>query len=175
MNAQEVYEFHQTPVALAQALIPLVPLEPHDTLYEAFRGQGAFYNNFPEGHPKDWSEITEGRDYKDYTGEYDWIITNPPYRLETNEEQKDNAFRRVNAFWILLDHFSQRARKGIAMLVNDRCIVSLTPLRIKKLEDRGFFIESLKVCNVKRWRGRYFFIILRKGAKPCMTGILGSF
>ena len=168
MNAQEIYEFHQTPVPLAQALIPLVPIEPSDVLYEAFRGQGAFYNNFPEGNPKDWSEITEGRDYKDYTGEYDWVITNPPFRLETGTG-------RVNSIWLLLDYFSQRARKGIAFLCNDNLPSTLTPLRIKTLEDRGFFIESLKVCNVKRWRGRYFFIILRKGAKPFMSGLLGSF
>jgi hypothetical protein len=168
MNAQEVFEFHQTPVALAKELISRVPLEPTDILYEAFKGLGAFYNNFPAENPKVWSEITEGYDYKSFLGEYDWVITNPPFRLETGTG-------RVNSIWLLLDYFSQRARKGIAFLCNDNLPSTLTPLRIKKLEDRGFFIESLTICNVKKWRGRYFFIILRKGAKPCMTGILGSF
>lgn len=175
MSHDEIYLFHQTPVALAQALIPRIPLEPNDILYEPFKGEGAFYDHFPEGHSKEWSEITQGRDYKDFLGEYDWVITNPPYRLETNEEQKDNAFRRVNAFWVLLDHFSQKAKKGIAMLVNDRCIVSLTPRRIAILEGRGFAVESITVCNVKRWRGRYFFIVIRKGAVPCLTGLVGSY
>ena len=168
MNEADAYAFHQTPVALAQALIPRIPLEPNDTLYEAFKGEGSFYDNFPEGHPKDWSEITQGRDYKDYSGEYDWVITNPPFRLETGTG-------RVNSIWLLLDYFSQRAKKGIAFLCNDNLPSTLTPRRIAILEARGFAIESLTICNVKQWRGRYFFIILRKGAMPCMTGLLGSF
>ena len=168
MNDANAYAFHQTPVALAQALISLVPLEPHDTLYDPFKGEGAFYDHFPEGHSKDWSEITQGRNYEDYLGEYDWVITNPPFQLEKRG-------KRVNSIWLLLDYYSQRAKKGIAFLCNDNLPSTLTPRRIAILEGRGFFIESIVVCNVKRWRGRYFFIILRKGAKPFMTGLLGSF
>jgi len=164
----DTYLFHQTPVALAQALILRIPLEPHDTLYEPFKGEGSFYDHFPEGHSKDWSEITQGRDYKDYLGEYDWVITNPPFQLE--EEGK-----RINSIWLLLDYFSQRAKKGIAFLCNDNLPSTLTPLRIAKLEERGFAVESITICNVKRWRGRYFFIVLRKGATPCMTGLVGSY
>lgn len=166
--SQETYLFHQTPVALAQALIPRIPLEPHDTLYEPFKGEGSFYDHFPEECPKDWSEITQGRDYKDFLGEYDWVITNPPFRLETNKG-------RVNSIWLLLDYFTQRAKKGVAFLCNDNLPSTLTPRRIAILEGRGFFIESLTICNVKRWRGRYFFIVIRKGATPCMTGLTGSF
>ena len=160
----DTYSFHQTPIALAQALIPLIPLQPHDTLYEPFRGEGAFYDHFPTGHQKDWSEIEQGRDYKDYSGEYDWVITNPPFQLEGK-----------NSIWLLLDYYSQRAKKGIAFLCNDNLPSTLTPRRIAILEGRGFFIESLTICNVKRWRGRYFFVIIRKGATPCMRGLLGSF
>jgi hypothetical protein len=165
---REIYEFHQTPVALARTLLPLVPLEPGDRLYEAFKGEGAFYDNFPDGHPKDWSEIEQGREYTDYSGEYDWVITNPPFRLETEKG-------RVNSIWLLLDYFSQRAKKGIAFLCNDNLPSTLTPKRIQLLAQRGFAIESLTICNVKKWRGRYFFIIIRKGARPCMTGLLGTF
>lgn len=160
------YEFHQTPVALARTLIPFVPLEPNDRLYEPFKGQGAFYDNLPE--PKEWSEIEEGRDYKDYSGEYDWVITNPPFRLET-----ENG--RINSIWLLLDYFSQRAKKGIAFLCNDNLPSTLTPPRIKILNDRGFVIEKMMVCNVKKWRGRYFFIIIRKGGTANITGIQGTF
>ena len=168
MSHDEIYKFHQTPVALAQALIPRIPLEPNDTLYEAFKGEGAFYDNFPAGHPKGWSEITQGRDYKDYLGEYDWVITNPPFQLM-------EGGKRVNSIWLLLDYFSQRAKKGIAFLCNDNLPSTLTPRRIAILEERGFAIESITICNVKRWRGRYFFVVIRKGAKPCMTGLVGSF
>ena len=61
MNEADTYAFHQTPVALAQALIPRIPLEPNDTLYEAFKGEGAFYDNFPR-------RTLKGLE-RDYTGE----------------------------------------------------------------------------------------------------------
>lgn len=164
----DTYHFHQTPVALAQALIPLVPLEPHDTLYEPFKGEGSFYDHFPEGHPKDWSEITQGRDYKDYSGEYDWVISNPPFRLETDKG-------RVNSIWLLIDYYTQRAKKGIAFLVNDYGLSTLTPIRLAVLKERGWALEGITICNVKKWRGRYFFLVFRKGAKPCMSGLIGSY
>jgi hypothetical protein len=164
----EAYYFHQTPVALAKALISLVPLEPDDTLYEPFKGEGAFYDNFPDNHPKDWSEITQGRDYKDYTGEYDWVISNPPFRLE-------EGGKKTNSIWCLIDYYTQRAKKGVAFLMNDNAPSTLTPNRLAVLKERGWAIENITICNVKRWRGRYFFIVFRKGATPCMAGLLGSF
>jgi hypothetical protein len=165
---RNIYLFHQTPVALAQTLLKRIPLEPNDILYEPFKGEGAFYDHFPEGHPKEWSEVEQGRDYRDHLGEYDWVITNPPFRLETGKG-------RVNSIWLLLDYFSERARKGIAFLCNDNLLSTLTPIRIKKLEQRGFAVESITVCNVKRWRGRYFFVVIRKGAVPCLTGLVGTY
>ena len=165
---RNIYLFHQTPVALAQTLLKRIPLEPNDILYEPFKGEGAFYDHFPEGHPKEWSEVEQGRDYRDHLGEYDWVITNPPFQMK-------EGGKRVNSIWMLLDYFSERARKGIAFLCNDNLLSTLTPIRIKKLEHRGFAVESITVCNVKRWRGRYFFIVLRKGAVPCLTGLVGSY
>jgi hypothetical protein len=43
------------------------------------KGLGAFYDALPR--PKDWCEITEGRDFLAYqpTQKVDWIITNPPW------------------------------------------------------------------------------------------------
>ena len=151
----DAYYFHQTPPLLAAALVSRLPIEPTDRLYEPFRGEGAFYNAFPEGNPKDWSEIQQGRDYKEYTGEYDWVITNPPFSLDTDG-------KRVNSFWFLLDYYTHTAKKGIAFLANDRCFSSLTPRRIKSLQSRGWFIQNITVCSVKKWRGRYFFIVLQK-------------
>lgn len=165
---RNIYLFHQTPVALAQTLLKRIPLEPNDILYEPFKGEGAFYDHFPEGHPKEWSEVEQGRDYRDHLGEYDWVITNPPFQLK-------EGGKRVNSIWMLLDYFSERARKGIAFLCNDNLLSTLTPIRIKKLEQRGFAVESITVCNVKRWRGRYFFVVIRKGAVPCLTGLVGTY
>jgi len=160
MEKDDTYFFHQTPVELARDLIASLPIAPTDRLYEPFKGEGAFYDSFPEENPKHWSEITEGRDYTTDTTEYDWVITNPPFRLDTGG-------KRVNSFWFLLDYFTQRAKKGVAFLANDRCFSTLTPKRIQLLEDRGWSITKLVVSSVKKWRGRYYFFIVEK--KPSST------
>ena len=156
MNKEEVYQFHQTPKALAKDLLPFLPLQPTDVLYEPFKGEGAFFDNFPAANPKLWTEIKYGKDYKTQTEPYDWVITNPPFRLE------QEGGKRENAFWKLLDYYTQRARKGVAFLANDDCFGTLTPKRQQLLKERGWGITKIVVCSVKKWRGRYFFVVFEK-------------
>lgn len=159
----KTYLFHQTPNDCAKDLLMSLSIEPDDILHEPFRGEGAFYDNFPTENPKLWSELKQGIDYKSIEEPYDWVITNPPFRLETGT-------KRVNSFWFLLDYYSQRARKGIAFLGNDKCFSSFTPKRINLLKERGWGITRITVCSIKKWRGRYFFIVLEK--KPTVFDCL---
>jgi hypothetical protein len=53
----------------------------------------------------------------------------------------------------------------MAFLVNDKCLSALTPKRLQELQNDGWYIQKLIVCAVKKWRGRYFYIIFQK--KPC--------
>jgi hypothetical protein len=152
---RDTYLFHQTPVELCKDLINFIPIEPNDKIYEPFKGEGSFYNSFPTVNPKDWSEIEQGRDFKDYTGDYDWVITNPPFRLDHDQG-------RMNSFYYLLDYYSKKAKKGIAFLGNDKCFSSMTTRRLNILKDRGWYITKIIVCAIKKWRGRYFFIIFQK-------------
>lgn len=48
---------------------------------DPFKGQGAFYNNYPETVKKDWCEIDEGKDFFEYKEHVDWIVSNPPYSI----------------------------------------------------------------------------------------------
>jgi hypothetical protein len=162
MSKDETYYLHQTPNDLARDLINITPFDSSDILYEPFRGEGAFYNSFPESNPKDWSELLEGRDYKDYDKEYDWVISNPPFRL-------DGENGRTNSFYYLLDYYIQRAKKGVAFLGNDYCLATLTPNRLEKINNRGWYINKIVVCSVKKWRGRYFYIIFTKTPNPLYT------
>lgn len=150
-----VYDLHQTPPECAKDLMAFVPLVAGDKVVEPFKGEGAFYNALPNYVEKDWAELEQGKDYKELTAEYDWVITNPPFRLDTGT-------KRVNSFWFLLDYYSQRARKGIAFLGNDSCFCTLTPKRQAILKERGWRMTKVVVCSVKKWRGRYFFFILQK-------------
>ena len=72
-----------TPEPIAQLLISKITphILPCETLYDPFRGNGAFYNNFPKPNVKEWSEIKDGKDFFDREDYYKvgWIISNPPY------------------------------------------------------------------------------------------------
>jgi len=168
MIKDEVYYFHQTPEELCIELIKHVPLIQGDRVLESFRGEGSFYNNFPDFIEKDWCEITEGRDYKDYDKEFDWIITNPPFRLE-------ESGKRENAFYKLLKYYTNKAQKGIAFLGNDFCFSTLTPKRLKELNESGWYIHNIICCSVKKWRGRYFFIIFKKEHSDFYKYVEGNF
>ena len=152
----KAYYFHQTPKDLAKTLVEMCPIEENDIVIEPFKGEGAFYDAFPQNCRKEWAEITEGKDYKDITRAYDWVITNPPFRLQTHQT------KRINSFWLLLDYYAQRARKGIGFLANDRCFSVFTPKRIEYLKEMGWEITKICCCSVKKWRGRYYFIILQR-------------
>jgi len=151
----EEYYFHQTPVELCKILIDQVPLIDGDRVIEPFKGEGNFYNHFPDFVEKDWSEITQGKDYKDYDKEFDWVITNPPFKL-------DSSIKRENSFFKLLKFYMTKAKKGIAFLGNDNCFSTLTPKRLKEMNNDGWFIHNIHCCSIKKWRGRYFFIIFKK-------------
>ena len=165
----EVYFFHQTPELLCKELIKQIPLEDNDNVFEPFKGEGSFYNNFPVNVSKDWTEIEEGRDYRDYDKPIDWVISNPPFKLVRDKG-------RVNSFYYLLNYYASRVNKGIAFLGNDSCFSTLTPKRLKELNiNHNLFIHDIVVCNVKKWRGRYFFIIFKKGSSPFYKYIEGNF
>lgn len=168
MDKDDTYYLHQTPAELAKKLTDMVPLVAGDVVYEPFRGEGAFYNALPSTVIPKWSELIEGRDYKDFNESYDWVITNPPFRLQETE-------KRVNSFWMLLEYFTDRATKGVAFLGNDRCFSALTPVRIKKLADKGWYIQSINVSAVKKWRGRYFFLIVSKTPSTFYSALSGSY
>ena len=162
------YYFHQTPSDLAKRLIDITPLESGQTVLEPFRGEGAFYNAFPENVVKKYTELEEGLDYKTDTGETDWVITNPPFQI-------DVGTKRANAFFVLLMYFLDKAKVGVAFLANPNCFGTLTPKRLAEIREKGWYIQTITVVSVKAWRGRYYYIIFQKKPQHFYTGILGNF
>ena len=59
-----------TPPLVARMIVD--EFKPSGKILEPCRGLGGFYNELPE--PKDWCEITEGRDFFDYHEKVDWIV-----------------------------------------------------------------------------------------------------
>lgn len=159
------YELDQTPEELAIKLIAEVPLSSGDSIYEPFAGENSFYRNFPTDCITYWSEIRRGRDYKSFEEPVDWIITNPPYRMEEGK----------NCIIPLLFEFLPRVRKGVAFLCSDAIISSLTPLRREKMKALGFHVSKITIVNVKKWRGRYYFIQITKQENPSINYFIGTF
>jgi len=56
-------------------------LKKDDIVLDAFGGKFVFYNNYPRFVKKDWTEITEGRDFFKYNKMVDWVVTHPPYSI----------------------------------------------------------------------------------------------
>ena len=165
MQKDEVYHFHQTPEALCKELVKHIPdLTTEDVVFEPFMGEGNFVRAFPDTQNLITTEIQDGADYKSIdleTTPIDWVITNPPFRLEepTGEE---GSTKRVNAFFKLTEYFAGRTNKGVAFLGNSDCLSALTPPRLKKLyKENHVYIYKIVVCSVKKWRGRYYFIIFK--------------
>ena len=67
----------QTPIEIAKMIIK--KFNPQGLILEPCKGNGNIYCQLPK--PKDWCEITQGRDFFDYHQKVDWIITNPPYSI----------------------------------------------------------------------------------------------
>jgi hypothetical protein len=97
------------------------------------------------------------------------LNSNPPFKLE-----KENG-KLENSFYPLLDYYSTRVNKGIAFLGNDYCFSTLTPLRLKKLNDAGLYLQGYTICNVKKWRGRYFFMIFTKENNPKINYLIKNY
>lgn len=52
---------------------------PAGKVLDPCKGPGVFLDYLPVGSP--WCEITEGRDFFDWTEHVDWVVGNPPYSL----------------------------------------------------------------------------------------------
>ena len=144
-------EKHYTPPALASFLVGLVPIHPNDRIIDPAAGRAQpFLRSFPATR-RTHCEIDEGSDFLATTLSYEWAITNPPYHL----------------LWAFIDKASCEASKGFAFLININGVNSLTPRRLRLLQERRFHLRRLHVCQVKQWFGRYYFVVFSKRGGQC--------
>lgn len=156
----ESYYFHQTPEPLCRELLKHIPdLSQTAVVFEPFAGEGSWIRSLPTQNIIQ-TEIEYGTDYTSVNLEetiVDWVITNPPFCLDVEGSEK-----RENGIPKLFDYFAGKTSKGYAFLINEQGFASLTPPRLKSLyQEKGVFIYKIVVCNVKKWRGRYYFVIVK--------------
>lgn len=165
-----LYTFHQTPEALCKKLLANVPFEQGDTVWEAFAGEGNFFRNLPTFTKNVSTEIEQGKCFTSFTEPFDWVVTNPPYNLVLNGKKVRSSF------WFLLKYFCSRANKGVALLGNSNCLNAVSPKRLKELNEMGWYLNNIVICDVKKWYNRYFFMIFTKvKTNDCIRYIEGVY
>lgn len=95
-----------TPDALALSIIE--HFNPHGLICEPCRGGGAFTQYMPGC---DWYEIQEGRDFLQADGQWDWIVTNPPWSKVRPFLAKSMSCAENVVFLCLVNAFFMRARQ----------------------------------------------------------------
>ena len=113
VDADKVY----TPENIAKLIINKFNLS--GKVLDPFKGQGAFYNNYPETVKKDWCEIDEGKDFFEYKEHVDWIVSNPPYSIYDE----------------VMNHSFEIADNIVYLLPLNKIVSSLG--RVKKIKEFG--------------------------------------
>ena len=131
-----------TKPTMAKFIIDGIDWEDGEEVLEPCRGDGAFYDNFPDTVNKDWCEINEGRDFFDYDKQVETILTNPPF-----------VPRKLA--WAFQVKAMEICRKRIYWLMNLTSLNIFTPKRLDEMKDKGWFIQSFNIVADKRWFGRY--------------------
>ncbi len=130
-----------TPVEVARMLITKVPFATGDVVLDAAYGTGVFYDNYPEPVYKYFT-----KDFYNYDGRVDWIVTNPPY---SGLEQ-----------WLI--HSFEIANKGVAYLIG---LHNITPRRLEIAGIYGFGVTFIHIHKVCPWYGIQAFVVWEKN-KP---------
>ena len=144
-------KFNYTPPEIAQELLKDIEFKEDDSTLECCAGENAFYDEIP--FKKDWCEIEKGRDFFECNESYTKVITNPPYKDLANEK---------NIFIPILEKMFSVCTGEVWVLINLNMFNSLTPNRLKKYGKLGFNITFMRILNIKKWYGRYYWVCFSK-------------
>lgn len=131
LNGNKPNDDISTPLEISLQILNKFNL--HGFVLDAFKGNGSFYNQYPEGLDKDWCEIKENKDFFNYNKKVDWIITNPPYSI----------------FDEVLKHSFEIADNIVYLVPLSKVVSSMG--RIRKIKEYGgvpyIYIISASKCN----------------------------
>jgi hypothetical protein len=144
-------EFFYTKEEMVKDLLSITPIKEDDVVLDAGSGKNKVWFNCLKNNIKYECEIEDGCNFYDFNKEVDWVVGNPPFR-----------FGGKNQMWLWIEKSSKIAKNGMAFLLNHRFLNLLTPNRLEKLRDCGFYLNQLHIFNDKRWYGRYYYVIFTK-------------
>lgn len=135
-----------TPNHIVKKMIEMTCINENDIVLDPCKGDGAFYNQLPNCI-KHWCEIKDGINFFDYHNNVDIIIGNPPFSLWDQ--------------WI--KHSISLNPKKICYLFG--CL-NLTPNRIKRLQQKGYYITSIVFVRINGYFGHSYLTLLEKDKQP---------
>ena len=135
-----------TPESLVRDLLKLIPFEKSDLVVDAGSGiKKVWFENIPTDN-KEEVELDEGKDFYLYNQKVDWVVGNPPFP----------------EFIGFIKHSADICKKGFGFLTNHSRINQLTPKRLQDLADKGFYLSKIHIFGVKKWFGRYYFVLFTR-------------
>ena len=114
----------QTPIELAKQIVE--HFKPNGKILEPCKGNGNFLSVLPKD--TEWCEILDGKDFFDFDGRVDWIITNPPYSKMRKFIQKSMEVADNIVFLTTINHLWLKAR-------------------LRDIEEKGFGIKEILLFN----------------------------
>ena len=130
---------------MAKHLLARIKFNKGDRVLEPCRGDGAFFNNFPEYTINDWCEINENKDFLTYDKCCEYTIANPP-------------FIPRKLFWAFHQNAMRITTKEIYWLINMSALNVFTPKRLGEMAEKNWYIEQFHIVADKRWFGRYVWV-----------------
>ena len=135
-----------TPEAVAKTHIASITTSPDDMWFDPFAGKKIYHDNFPTDK-KDWTEISDGKDFFTYDGRVDVICSNPPYSI----------IDRV------LEHSVKLQPRVISYLLLEG---KITPKRMEYMNSKGYSLTGMYMCKVYSWYGMAVAYTFTKMASP---------
>jgi len=158
--------FYYTNEEMVKDLIGMTPIEVDDVVLDAGSGKNKVWFNNLVCIKKYECEIEDGCDFYKWDKKVDWIVGNPPFR--------DKAMgNNLIASWI--EKASEVAERGMAFLINHKVFNTLTPRRLEKLREKGFYLQKIHTVSDKRWFGRYYYRIFTKNPSDLVTWSLKNY
>jgi hypothetical protein len=131
-----------TPTELVKAhLGECVPYyKDGDLVFDPFFGKGAYYNLYDEFFPncrKEFTEIAMGKDFFEYKGKPDIVVSNPPFSLISS----------------VMKRLIELRPKCISLIMGS---MNMTITRLRIMDEAGYTLSSLRIEKVDHWFAETF-------------------
>ena len=143
-NKKNANDIIYTPLPVAIKMMEMCNITPNMTVLDPCKGAGVFYDNLPECK-KSFCEITEERDFFDWTEKVDLVIGNPPYSIWT--KWIAHTVKITDKFCYIMNNFN------------------FTDNRMRDIINAGFGITQIHLLKIDWWFSHQYLVVFERN-KP---------